>query len=610
MGSRVVGRIGLLIPLLGIIGFQTPVQAQPPAAERGERYALVVGVRRYDPNELRSLPYSEADAVGLAAVLRQNGYKPLNVVLMTQAAAVEDLRFLPTAERIRKELELLIQDTGPEDHVLVALAGHGVQFRGDSESYFCPAGAKLSDKSTLLSLGEIYKSLEKCKAGFKLLLVDTCRNDPQSDNSRARSVVDLESVTRPQVQEPPGGVAALFSCSAGEKAFEHADLQHGVFFHYVIEGLGGAATAAETGVTLPELELYVKKQVRDFVRAKYGVRQMPELVGRSRGLVPLVALDRAMVAYKQGKALSDSGEANKALALYSEAVRLNPELAAAYFERGKLQTKNRDYNGAVGDFNLAIQKGLTTASVFDERGMAYCKARQYDWAIADHAEAIRRQPTLALAYVHRADAWNQKGGPIGSQSAGFERATADCNEAIRLDPNLPAAYACRGDAFIRLRQYDRGIADCNEAIRLDPNLAVAYVYRGKAYSLGLGQYDRALADCNEAVRLDAKSADAYARRATAYVGLGLYDRGIADCNEAIRLDPKDPYAYANRGSAYDWLGQHDRAYDDYTAAIRLEPRFAQVYENRSRIRFVRGQDRSAEAAADHAYAISLDPNVK
>ena len=52
-------------------------------------------------------------------------------------------------------------------------------------------------------------------------------------------MVNLESVTRPQRTPPPGGVLAFFSCSEGEKAYEHSDLKHGVFFHYVIEGLRG-----------------------------------------------------------------------------------------------------------------------------------------------------------------------------------------------------------------------------------------------------------------------------------------------------------------------------------------------------------------------------------
>src|SRR5947208_6322495 len=101
--------------------------------------------------------------------------------------------------------------------------------------------AKLKDRKPLISLNDVYKDLSRCKAGVKLLFVDACRNDPQSDFSRARAEVDLDSVTRPQTLKAPTGVAAMFSCSAGEKALECPKLRHGVFFHFVIEGLRGKA---------------------------------------------------------------------------------------------------------------------------------------------------------------------------------------------------------------------------------------------------------------------------------------------------------------------------------------------------------------------------------
>jgi uncharacterized caspase-like protein len=194
---------------------------------------------KYDPNELRGLPYSEPDVVELSGVLKAEGYKPGNVVLMTQTAGADDTRFLPLAANLRKELKLLLDEMDEDDSVLIALAGHGVQFQGENENYFCPADAMLADKSTLIPLSEIYKALENSRAGLKVLLVDACRNDPQSQNSRDREVVKLDSVTRPQRTPPPGGVVAFFSCSEGEKAFEHAELKRGVFFHFVIQALKG-----------------------------------------------------------------------------------------------------------------------------------------------------------------------------------------------------------------------------------------------------------------------------------------------------------------------------------------------------------------------------------
>jgi formylglycine-generating enzyme required for sulfatase activity len=89
-------------------------------------------------------------------------------------------------------------------------------------------------------------------------------------------------------------VLAFFSCSAGEKAQEYEELKHGVFFHFVIKGLGGEADLDRDGLVSPEeLAQYAKRRVRDYVRAKNGVRQMPELKGEARDLVALVNLARA-----------------------------------------------------------------------------------------------------------------------------------------------------------------------------------------------------------------------------------------------------------------------------------------------------------------------------
>src|SRR5262249_3973310 len=122
---------------------------------------------------------------------------------------------------------------------------------------------------------------------------DACRNDPRTKNSRSRAEVELESLDRPQVVPPPGGVLAFFSCSQGEKAQEYEELKHGVFFHFVIQGLGGEADLDRDGQISPEeLAQFARRRVRDYVRDKNGVRQMPELRGETRDLVALVSLDR------------------------------------------------------------------------------------------------------------------------------------------------------------------------------------------------------------------------------------------------------------------------------------------------------------------------------
>ncbi|OYW13135.1 MAG: hypothetical protein B7Z55_17350, partial [Planctomycetales bacterium 12-60-4] len=90
---------------------------------------------------------------------------------------------------------------------------------------------------------------------------------------------------------PPGGIAALFSCSPGQRSFEHPDLGHGVFLNYVIEGLSGKADAnSDREVTLAELEDFASQETQRFVRTSLGKSQTPERFGQSRGVMPLVRL--------------------------------------------------------------------------------------------------------------------------------------------------------------------------------------------------------------------------------------------------------------------------------------------------------------------------------
>ena len=205
----------------------------------GAKYALLVGVGRYEPESgLNPLHYAEKDVEELAELLQASGYRKRNVTLMTHSRASKDgsIRYLPLEEHVRAELKLLLKDLSQRDEVLLALAGHGIKYKDDEKSYFCPIDAKVEERQNLIALDDVYALLRESRAARKVLLCDACRNEPFKTASRAPA-----SATRPETPPPPGGVAALYACSAGERAFEHPELEHGVFFYYVLEGLRGKA---------------------------------------------------------------------------------------------------------------------------------------------------------------------------------------------------------------------------------------------------------------------------------------------------------------------------------------------------------------------------------
>jgi formylglycine-generating enzyme required for sulfatase activity len=258
---------------------------------QGERYAFLVGVREYDPAELTSLRFTENDVTDLARTLKTVGYKEDNILLMTQTVGATKIRMLPTSINIRKQLSLLIRELQPDDTLLLAFSGHGLQFKDKDDAFYCPADASVMDRETLISMNNVYEQLDTaCRARTKILLLDACRNDPLANLGRSANA-EIDLLGGPQKIELPGSLTAFFSCSTGEVSYEHPDLKHGVFLNFVIEALGGKGDFDHDGsVSLAELEQFSVKQTQRFVRVKLSRAQTPERRGAARGLVTLARL--------------------------------------------------------------------------------------------------------------------------------------------------------------------------------------------------------------------------------------------------------------------------------------------------------------------------------
>ena len=82
------------------------------AEKKGTKYALLVGVNKYDRNQLTSLQCPVNDVTAFRKVLIENcELKSENIQLLTLAEAgrVEANRKVPSAKNIREELTSLIQ---------------------------------------------------------------------------------------------------------------------------------------------------------------------------------------------------------------------------------------------------------------------------------------------------------------------------------------------------------------------------------------------------------------------------------------------------------------------------------------------------------------------
>jgi tetratricopeptide (TPR) repeat protein/protein involved in polysaccharide export with SLBB domain len=320
---------------------------------------------------------------------------------------------------------------------------------------------------------------------------------------------------------------------------------------------------------------------------------------------------RATDYFGRGNAWSEKGDHDKAIADFSEAIRLDPKhdrsfalRGYAYMVKGDASGDKALYSKAAADFSKAIDLDSNDAVVRFYRASVYVRAGDSDRAMADLAEAIRLDANYADAYAARGDVYRLKND--------FDKAIADYDEALRLDSKNAEACASRAACYDWKGDFDKAIADGSEAIRLKPTCYQAFSLRGYAYASKVditGDTDlwsKAIADFTKAIGLNANDSGVWYNRGHAYLKTGEFDKAIADCTEAVRLDPEDPQSYLWRGCAHGAKGDFDRAIADYSEAIRRNPKCVEAYSYRGDAWCCNGE--YDKAVADYSEVLRLDPS--
>jgi tetratricopeptide (TPR) repeat protein len=299
--------------------------------------------------------------------------------------------------------------------------------------------------------------------------------------------------------------------------------------------------------------------------------------------------------FSQGFKTKDAGEK---ISLFTKAIALKPDYAAAYNNRGNAYYGRKEYDLALQDYNEAIKINPDYDMALMNRGLTYAAKREYDRALADYSRAIALNPNYTDAYNNRGNAYLNK--------KDYALALNDYNTAIALNPSWSLPYYNRGLVYKNKQEYDNAISDFSMAISLDPNYYNAYYNRGNAY-LEKNETDKAIADLTKAISLHTDSAEAYASRGNVYFYKKDFAPALSDLHKAISLSRNYVYAYVTRGKIYAAKGEAEFALNDYNKAIALNPNYAIAYSRRGNLYAAkRDYDRALE---DFSKAIDLKGNL-
>ncbi|MBM3463264.1 MAG: hypothetical protein FJX76_14270 [Armatimonadetes bacterium] len=271
---------------------QAQPQAQPQpgpndirAAKKGNRYALLVGISKYQHRDITQLRMTLNDITAIQKALadpKVGGYKAENIRVLRDDAGPDAQ---PNKVNIEKAMNwLTAMASTPEDTVFIYFSGHGTNDQRGSYLLTVESDpdALLSTAMNVTTFNQLVKDIP---ARRKVIVLDACHSGGMS--IAARHVNRLSQKMLEALAEKSEGEWRFLSCKETEQSFESDEpgVNQGVFSYYFVKGMRGEADGNNDRlVTQAELEDYVKGQVFKWA-AMRGKRQTPHASGEITGVI-------------------------------------------------------------------------------------------------------------------------------------------------------------------------------------------------------------------------------------------------------------------------------------------------------------------------------------
>jgi hypothetical protein len=437
--------------LLAFASSVMPV-ALSDAADRGDRFALVIGNSKY-PDAEAPLKEPINDARDVATELKRNGF---NVEIG------ENL----SGDAMRRAFDRLYGRIKPGSVSLIFFSGFGIQ--SNRQSFLIPVDAQIWTEADVrrdgISLETVLGEINNRGAGVKIALVDASRRNPFERRFRSFSA-GLAPVIA------PNGTLVMYSAALSSVISDNGS-DHSLFVQQLLK---------ETRV--PELmaEETLNRTRVGVTRASAG-EQVPWISSSlaedfsftpgtaARPPTPVIA---TLSAPPQP---SPSPSPSPSLVLQQSPSSPKPEIAPAdqkaAIKTEKLPVLALADDPTIRNLTARLADNPDDQNALYRRGQVYASKGAYDLAIKDFDGSIRLNPKDVEALNYRCWARTVTGD--------LKAALKDCNEALRLRPNFVDALDSRGLVNLKSGMTKNAVADFDAALKINPRLTSSLYGRGLA----------------------------------------------------------------------------------------------------------------------------------
>lgn len=264
------------------------------AAQKGEKWAVIIGIGKYQHPGINQLNYTVADAKAIYDFLTtKGGFKTENVKLLLDNEA--------TTTNIKSALGTFLSRKAMEnDTVFIYFSGHGApepdpsSTDGDGMSKYIVTYDSNPEElyATAFPMEEIKKIFQRIEAKKIVLFIDACYSGASGGRTFSKPGMKTGNVSDAFLDSVSEGEGRVVITASGtnEVSLEVPELGHGVFTYYLLEGLNGSADIDSDGmITIDETYEYLYDKVLETSK-NYGGGQHPMKKGESSGKFVLIKL--------------------------------------------------------------------------------------------------------------------------------------------------------------------------------------------------------------------------------------------------------------------------------------------------------------------------------
>ena len=264
-----------------VVWIKAPEKAAAPPA----LHAIIAGVSSYEDPAM-SLRFPAKDALDMAHALEIGGKRLFGVERIDLATFATGTSHEPTKENLRKAFEAVPARAGPNDVVLIYLAGHGVAGKAGSDLYYYLTREARSVKpeddpklweQTTISSAELLEWLRRKGMPLRQVVVlDTCAAGAAS--TELLKLADRRELTADQrraleLLKDATGSHILMGAAADKVSYEASRYGQGLLTYSLLLGMRGEALDEGGRLDVGKWFRTAQLRVPEFAQGIGGIQQ-------------------------------------------------------------------------------------------------------------------------------------------------------------------------------------------------------------------------------------------------------------------------------------------------------------------------------------------------